>query len=251
MLTVRIIPCLDVKDGQVVKGVRFQNLRDAGSPAELARLYEEQGADELVLLDISATQEGRAARLSTVEAVRRELSIPLTVGGGIQSLHDVQSLLEHGADRVSVNTAAVLRPQLVDEMASRFGTQCTVVAMDVRQETEGRFRVVVRSGTRETERDAQDWAREIESRGAGEILLTSMDRDGTRDGYDLELLRTITSVVAIPVIASGGAAGPEHLVDAVRAGASAVLAASLFHDSDYTVSQVKQSLLQQEVEVRS
>jgi imidazole glycerol-phosphate synthase subunit HisF len=253
MLTRRILPCLDVRDGRVVKGIQFQGLRDAGSPVELARAYQEQGADELVILDVSATPEGRGHQVETVEAVRAILSIPLTVGGGVRVDDDARRLLDAGADKVGVNTAAVVRPEIVGEMARRFGSQCTVVAIDARRSREvprTAWEVVIRSGKENTGRDAVVWAREAADRGAGEILLTSWDRDGTRSGYDLELLEVITKAVDIPVIASGGAAHVGHLIDAFEAGADAVLAASIFHDGELTVTRLKDELATAGVEVR-
>ncbi len=250
MLAHRVIPCLDVDAGRVVKGVRFQGLRDAGDPAERAAAYEAQGADELVLLDVSATPEGRGNALETVRRVRRVLSIPLTVGGGIKALIDAQRLLEAGADKVSVNTAAVSDPSILDAMATAFGSQCTVLAIDAAAKDHGGWEVVVRSGKERTGIDAIDWARAAVSRGVGEILLTSWDRDGTRSGYDLALLTAISQAVTVPVIASGGAAHPAHLADALGAGAAAVLAASIFHDGDYTVGDVKRVLAERGYEVR-
>lgn len=249
MLTARVIPCLDVRDGQVVKGVRFQNLRALGSAREHAAAYEAQGADELVLLDVCATTQGRSTALATVRDVRAELSIPLTVGGGVSSLDDARTLLAAGADKVAVNTAAVQRPQLLAELAATFGRQCTVLALDAARCERG-FEVVVRSGQERTGRDAVAWAREAAARGAGEILLTSWDRDGTRGGYDLELLAAMAAAVNVPIIASGGAAGAPHLLEALRAGASAVLAASIFHDGETTVSDVKGYLATHGIEVR-
>lgn len=250
MLRKRIIPCLDVRDGRVVKGVQFGHLRDAGSPAHLAAEYEAQGADELVLLDISATAEGRAARRETVRAVREVLSIPLTVGGGVRTALDAHELLGAGADRVSVNTAAVERPGLLSELADRFGRQCTVLALDAAGRDAGGWEVVTRSGRRRTGTDAEDWAADAAELGAGEILLTSVDRDGTRAGYDLALIAAIAARVRVPVIASGGAAGIEHMAKAFAAGADAALAASIFHDSDMTVAQAKLGLRALGVEVR-
>jgi imidazoleglycerol phosphate synthase cyclase subunit len=233
----------------VVKGVRFADLRDAGDPAELASLYEEQGADELVLLDVVATPEGRGAQKDTVRRVRERLSIPLTVGGGVRCLDDATQLLEAGADKVGINTAAVEDPTLLEAMARHFGSQCTVLALDAAASPKG-WEVVVRSGRERTGRDAIDWAREAERRGAGEILLTSWDRDGTRSGYDLDLVAAVSGAVRVPVIASGGAARPEHLLAALRAGAQAVLAASIFHDAEYGVGEVKAFLAANGVEVR-
>jgi imidazoleglycerol phosphate synthase cyclase subunit len=249
MLARRIIPCLDVSHGRVVKGVRFQGLRDAGDPAERAALYEAQGADEIVMLDVSATPEGRGHQLETVARVREVLAIPLTVGGGVRSEDDAWRLLEAGADKVSVNSAAVERPALLAEIAARFGRQCCVLAIDAALR-DGRFEVLVKGGREATGRDAVAWAREGEELGAGEILLTSWDRDGTRSGYDLPLIRAVASVVRIPVIASGGADTPEHLVEALEAGADAVLAASIFHDGDRTVAEVKRFLAARGVTVR-
>jgi len=251
MLTSRVIPCLDVKDGRIVKGVRFQGLRDAGDPATQAARYQEEGADELVILDVSATPEGRGNAVETVRQVRAVLSIPLTVGGGVRRIEDAARLLEAGADKVAVNTAAVREPALVGRLAERFGSQCTVVAVDAarRADAEG-WEVVILSGKERTGRCAVAWCREVAALGAGELLLTSWDRDGTRSGYDLELLAAVSAAVTVPVIASGGAAGPEHLVEALQAGASAVLAASIFHDGEHTVDDVKQALAARGVEVR-
>lgn len=248
-LAIRVIPCLDIDAGRVVKGVRFENLRAAGDPVECAALYEEQGADELVLLDVSATPEARASNLETVAAVRSVLSIPLTVGGGVRSVEDARRLLEAGADKVSVNTAAVSRPDLITELKEVFGAQCTVLAVDAAAR-DGGWEVVVRSGKERTGIDAVAWCREGVSRGAGEILLTSLDRDGTGIGYDLGLLEAVCAAVDVPVIASGGGREPEHMVAAIRAGASAVLAASIFHDRVTTVGELKRSLAAAGVEVR-
>ena len=251
MLTARVIPCLDTRDGRVVKGVRFQRLRDAGSPVERAALYEAQGADELVLLDVSATPEGRGHALETVRAVRRALAIPLTVGGGVRAAEHAGALLEAGADKVGVNTAAVLRPELIEEIAARFGSQCAVLALDAAARPDGGgWEVVIRSGGERTGLDAVAWAREAEQRGAGEILLTSWDRDGTRADYDLALLAAVARAVRVPVVASGGADRPEHLVEALRAGADAVLAASIFHDGDLSVAEVKDVLFAHGIAVR-
>ena len=249
MLTARIIPCLDVSHGRVVKGVQFQGLRDAGDPAERAARYEDQGADEIVILDVSATPEARGNQVETVERVRRHLGIPLTVGGGIRTVDDARALLEAGADKVSVNTAAVHRPELLTEIAERFGRQCAVLAIDAAGRGE-RFEVLIKGGREGTGIDAVLWAQEGTSRGAGEILLTSWDRDGTRAGYDLELTRAVADAVRVPVIASGGAATPAHLKQAFDAGAHAVLAASIFHDDDLTVGEVKRALAALGVHVR-
>jgi imidazoleglycerol phosphate synthase cyclase subunit len=241
VLTRRIIPCLDVSHGRVVKGIRFQGLRDAGDPAERAALYEDQGADEIVILDVSATPERRGNQVETTRRVRERLGIPLTVGGGIRALEDAQALLEAGADKVSVNTAAVHRPEILSNIAEHFGRQCTVLAIDAARR-DGRFEVLIKGGREGTGIGAIEWARQAVERGAGEILLTSWDRDGTREGYDLELIRKVADAVRVPVIASGGAAGPEHLKDAFDAGADAVLAASIFHDDELTVADVKRAL---------
>lgn len=252
MLTVRIIPCLDVRDGRVVKGVRFQGLRDAGSPPERAAHYEAQGADELVILDVSATPEGRGTAVETVRAVRAVLSLPLTVGGGVREVAHAAALLDAGADKVSVNTAAVERPAVLAEMAVHFGRQCTVLALDAARRLDGGdgWEVVTHSGKRRTGRNAVEWATEATERGAGEILLTSWDRDGTRDGYDTDLVAAVSSVVTVPVIASGGADSPQHVLDAVRAGADAVLAASIFHYDEHSIGSLKRFLRDNGVEVR-
>lgn len=251
MLTRRIIPCLDCNAGRVVKGIKFQGLRDAGDPATLAHAYELQGADELVLLDVSATPEGRSTQAETVRRVREVLSIPLSVGGGVRSAENARTLLEAGADKVGVNTAAVENPQVIRDIALNFGSQCAVVALDAARRLDGKgWEVVVLSGKKRTGIDAIGWAQRVIEYGAGEILLTSWDRDGTRTGYDLELLRAVTKVVPVPVIASGGAASPRHLVEALEAGADAVLAASIFHDGEYTVGDIKKYLREKGLEVR-
>lgn len=249
MLAARVIPCLDVRGGRVVKGVKFQNLRDAGDPAELARAYADQGADEIVVLDVSATVEERSTALQTVSAVRHVLNIPLTVGGGVRSVEHAEALLEAGADKVGINTAAVGNPALVEQIAERFGAQCTVVAIDAARRGE-EWEAVTRSGANRTGIDVVDWAQEVQRRGAGELLLTSWDQDGTRSGYDLPLLRAVSRAVSIPVIASGGAATAQHLAEALNAGADAVLAASIFHDHDMTVAEVKRQLRALGVAVR-
>ena len=251
MLTSRIIPCLDVRGGRVVKGVQFQNLVDAGDPAELAAAYEAQGADELVMLDVSATPDERRTSLETVRRIREKIAIPLTVGGGLRKVADAGALLEAGADKVSVNTAAVSRPALLDELARHFGCQCTVLAIDaIRNETRS-YSVVTRSGTHRCDLDVVDWSREAEARGAGELLLTSWDRDGSRQGYDCELLSLVSSAVSIPVIASGGANSAKHLFEAFEAGAAAALAASIFHYGDTTIAEVKAYLAQRGMEMRT
>ena len=251
MLTVRIVPCLDVRDGRVVKGVRFAGLRDVGSPAELASAYEAQGADEIVFLDVSATPEGRSTAIETVRSVREVLSIPMTVGGGVRTADDARALLEAGADKVSVNTAAVERPELVSEIAERFGAQCAVVAIDAaRVEGGTEYEIVTRSGKHRTGIEAVGWARKVSELGAGEILLTSFDRDGTRAGYDLDLLGAVSSAVRVPIVASGGVDGAEHLLEGARAGADALLAASIFHDGRATVQDVKRYLAEHDVRIR-
>lgn len=250
MLTRRVIPCLDVADGRVVKGVRFGNLRDAGDPVACAALYESQGADELVILDISATPGARATNRAVIADVRRVLSIPLTVGGGVRCLADAEALLDAGADKVSINTAGVERPDLISELAERVGVQCVVVAVDAARDGAS-WQVVTRSGAHRPGLDAIEWMRSAERLGAGEILLTSWDRDGTRAGYDLDLIASASRSLRIPIIASGGANSAEHLVEALRAGADAVLAASIFHDADLTVAQVKHALALAGQEIRT
>ena len=245
----RIVPCLDVKDGRVVKGVRFQNLRDAGDPAMQAASYEEQGADEIVVLDVGATPESRGNQLETVRAVRARLRIPLTVGGGVRTLQDARELLVAGADKVSVNTAAVSDPPLLSSMAQEFGSQCVVLAIDARRNASS-WEVLVRGGRNGTGYDAVEWAKRGTQGGAGEILLTSWDRDGTRSGCDLELLRAANDAVRVPVIASGGIGTRADVAQAFRAGAEAVLAASIFHDGDDTVAAIKSYLIEEGFVVR-
>ncbi len=249
MLTRRVIPCLDTRDGRVVKGVQFKGLRDAGSPVELAVRYEADGADEIVILDVSATTDERSHALATVRAVRDALGIPLTVGGGVRTVDDATALLDAGADKVGVNTAAFRDPGLLAALANRFGCQCIVLSIDAARNGAG-WTVVVRAGTEGTSRDAVDWASEGAARGAGEILLTSVDRDGTQAGYDVGLVTAVASRVRVPVIASGGARSGADLVDAVRAGADAVLAASIFHDGVTTVGDVKRQMAAAGLEVR-
>ncbi len=247
----RIVPCLDVTAGRVVKGVRFVDLEDAGDPAELAAAYDRAGADEIVFLDITASSEERKILLDVVARTADRVFIPLTVGGGVRSVEDVQELLTHGADKVSVNTAALADPELIAWGAERFGSQCMVLAIDARRRPEGGWEVFSHGGRRPTGRDAVEWAREGERLGAGEILLTSMDRDGTREGYDLELLRAVSSAVRLPVIASGGAGEAEHVYQALTAGgAEAALAASIFHFGELTIAEVKAYLAARGVEVR-
>jgi cyclase len=251
MLAKRIIPCLDVKDGRVVKGVQFVNLRDAGDPVEAAMAYDAQNADELVFLDITASHENRQIMLDVVARTAEGVYMPLTVGGGIRSIDDVRSLLRAGADKVSLNTAAVERPALIGEAAERFGSQCIVIAIDARASGAGTWAVYTHGGRRATGRDAVEWAREATRLGAGEILLTSMDRDGTKDGYDLELTRAIATAVDVPVIASGGAGSLEHLVEGLVDGcADAALAASIFHFGIHTIAEAKAYLRERGVPVR-
>ncbi len=275
MFAKRIIPCLDCKDGRVVKGVQFVNLRDAGDPGDLAEIYNRAGADELVMLDISASREGRATLMETVNRVAQRLFIPLTVGGGVRTLDDARRLLSAGADKVAVNTAAVETPDIISEIAARFGRQAVVVAIDARlakrrklktgnsiletgisprpsdNNSALRWKVLTYGGTRETELDAVEWAAKVESFGAGEILLTSMDADGTQRGFDCELTATISRAVHIPVIASGGAGGPEHFAEVfLRGAADAALAASIFHFAQHTIRSLKEYLFSQGVPVR-
>ncbi len=250
MLAKRIIPCLDVKAGRVVKGIRFIALKDAGDPVEAAKRYEQEGADELVFLDITASAEARFTRVRLARAVAQALFIPFTIGGGIGSLEEIRRLLAAGADKVSINTAAVKNPRLISQAARRFGSQCVVVAIDAKQAGKG-WEVYVHGGRTSTGLDAVAWAREAARRGAGEILLTSMDCDGTKEGYDLPLTRTVARAVSIPVIASGGAGTLRHLVEAFRTGqADAVLAASIFHYREFTVPQAKRYLKKAGVPVR-
>jgi cyclase len=252
MLAKRILPCLDVKAGRVVKGVNFVNLRDAGDPVELAQVYNEAGADELVFLDITATHEDRDVIFDVVYRTAEQVFIPLTVGGGIQSLETIKKLLRAGADKVSINSAAVRQPDLINRASDRFGAQCIVVAIDARRRTEGRgWEVYVRGGRENTKLDAIEWATEVERRGAGELLVTSMDADGTQAGYDLELTQAIAQQVQVPVIASGGAGNCNHILDALTIGqAEAALLASLLHYGQLTVPQIKQHLAAHQVPVR-
>jgi cyclase len=247
----RVIPCLDVDGGRVVKGTNFVGLRDAGDPVELAERYDAEGADELVFLDITATHERRDTIVELARRTADNVFIPFTIGGGIRSVADAQAVLDAGADKVSVNSAAVARPGLIGELAGVFGAQCVVLAIDARARDAGGWEVVVAGGRTPTGRDAVVWAREGVERGAGEILLTSMDRDGTSDGYDLPLTRAVSSAVGVPVIASGGAGELEHLVDALRAGADAALCASIFHFGHYRVAEAKAHLAAAGVAVRA
>ena len=250
-LAKRIIPCLDVDNGRVVKGVRFIDIRDAGDPVEIARRYDEQGADEVIFLDITASSDHRDTMIHIVEAMAAEVFIPLTVGGGIRKVEDVRRMLNAGADKVAFNTAAVARPEVVKEATEHFGSQCIVVAIDAKQIGPGRWEVYTHGGRRPTGLDAVAWARKMTEFGAGEILLTSMDRDGTKDGFDLELTRAVSDAVSIPVIASGGVGNLDHLVEGILAGhADAALAASIFHFGEYTVVQAKQRMAEAGIEVR-
>jgi imidazole glycerol-phosphate synthase subunit HisF len=252
-LAKRIIPCLDVTAGRVVKGVNFVGLRDAGDPVEIARGYDSQGADELAFLDITASSDGRDLILSIIENVAAQVFIPLTVGGGVRSVEDVRRLLNAGADKVSINTAAVQNPQLVAEATARYGSQCIVVAVDAKrvEDAGGRWEVYTHGGRRPTGIDALDWGRRMQQLGAGEILLTSMDRDGTRSGFDLELTRAFSDALDVPVIASGGVGNLDHLVLGIVEGrADAVLAASIFHYGEFTVRQAKEHMARLGIEVR-
>ncbi|HET9660879.1 MAG TPA: imidazole glycerol phosphate synthase subunit HisF [Thermomicrobiales bacterium] len=251
-LTRRVIPCLDVTDGRVVKGIEFVNLRDAGDPVELAAFYDREGADELVFLDITATSDSRGTMIDVIERTADQIFIPLTVGGGVRSTGDIKQLLRAGADKVSINSAALANPGLISEGAEIFGSQCIVVAIDTRRDSEtGKWMVYSHGGRKPTGMDAVAWAAEAARLGAGELLVTSMDRDGTRDGYDLALLEAIGSAVGIPLIASGGAGTLEHLAEGLAPGrADAVLAASMFHFGDFRVQEAKQFLAAQGIPVR-
>jgi cyclase len=251
MLAKRIIPCLDVSAGRVVKGINFVELRDAGDPVEVARRYDEQGADEITFLDITASSDDRNIILHVVEQVAEQVFIPLTVGGGVRTVDDVRRLLNAGADKVSINTAAVTNPQVVADASGKVGSQCIVVAIDAKQVAPGKWEVFTHGGRNRTGLDAIDWARKVASLGAGEILLTSMDRDGTKNGFDLGLTRAVSDAVAIPVIASGGVGNLDHLADGVTEGrADAVLAASIFHFGEHTVREAKELMRARGIEVR-
>ncbi len=251
MLTKRIIPCLDVTAGRVVKGINFVGLQDAGDPVEVAERYNEQGADELTFLDITATSDGRDLILPIIEAVASKVFIPLTVGGGVRATQDVRRLLNAGADKVSMNSSAVANPDLVSDASAHYGSQCIVVAIDAKQTAPKRWEVFTHGGRKGTGIDAIEWAQEVAKRGAGEILLTSMDRDGTKDGFDLELTAAVSKAVTVPVIASGGVGGLQDLVDGIQIGrADAVLAASIFHYGQHSVQEAKQYLAKQGVAVR-
>jgi len=249
-LAKRIIPCLDVTNGRVVKGVNFVELRDAGDPVEIARRYDEQGADELTFLDITASSDNRGLIFHIIEEVASQVFIPLTVGGGVRAVEDVRNLLNAGADKVSINTSAVTNPQLVADASSRFGSQCIVVAIDAKRVGD-HWEVFTHGGRKPTGLDAVEWARKMVGLGAGELLLTSMDRDGTKSGFDLELTRAISDAVEVPIVASGGVGNLQHLVDGVKqGGADAVLAASIFHFGEYSVAQAKQYMADHGIEVR-
>jgi len=249
-LAKRIIPCLDVTAGRVVKGINFVGLRDAGDPVEIARRYDDQSADELTFLDITASSDDRDLLLHVIESVASQVFIPLTVGGGVRKVEDVRRLLNAGADKVSINTSAVENPQLVADAAGRYGSQCIVVAIDAKK-VGGHWEVFTHGGRRSTGLDAVDWARRMQQLGAGEILLTSMDRDGTREGFDIALTKAVSDAVDVPVIASGGVGGLEHLADGVlKGGADAVLAASIFHFGEFTVRQAKEFMADRGIEIR-
>ncbi|PEO52902.1 imidazole glycerol phosphate synthase subunit HisF [Bacillus pseudomycoides] len=251
MLTKRIIPCLDVKGGRVVKGVNFVGLQDVGDPVEIAALYNKAGADEIVFLDITATHEGRKTIIDVVERAASKVFIPLTVGGGIATVQDMYALLRAGADKISLNSAAVRNPNLIEEGVEHFGSQCIVVAIDAREVKENKWNVYVNGGRIDTGIDAVQWAKQIEQLGAGEILLTSMDADGTKDGYDIRLTETISEAVSIPVIASGGCGSAEHIVKVFqKTSVNAALAASIFHYGEATVQEVKRKLQEAKIEVR-
>ncbi len=251
MLAKRIIPCLDVRDGKVVKGVNFVGIREVGDPVECAMEYDQQGADEICFLDITATHEGRRTMVDVVRKTAEHVFVPLTVGGGIGSVEDFREILRAGADKVSVNSAAVKNPELISQAAEIFGSQCVVAAIDAKRDEKGRFKVVVHGGRKDTGLDAVEWAKKCQELGAGEILLTSMDTDGCREGFDLELLRAVCSVVSIPVIASGGCGRLEHFSQVFEeTGADAALAASLFHFRELTVEEVKEHLAEHEIPVR-
>jgi len=254
-LAKRIIPCLDVENGRVVKGVKFENIRDAGDPVEIARRYNEQGADEITFLDITATHEGRDTTLHTVERMASEVFIPLTVGGGVRTVQDIRNLLNAGADKVSINSAAVFTPEFVGEAADRFGSQCIVVAIDAKRVSAAgeppRWEIFTHGGRKPTGLDAVEWAKKMEALGAGEILLTSMDQDGVKSGYDLGVTRAISDAVGVPVIASGGVGNLQHLADGVLlGGADAVLAASIFHFGEFTIAEAKAYMAERGIEVR-
>ena len=251
MLAKRIIPCLDVDKGRVVKGTNFLELVDAGDPIEQAKFYDREGADELIFLDITASSDNRSTMIDVVRRTAEEVSMPFTIGGGIRTTNDIREMLRSGADKVSINTAAVKNPQIINDGAENFGVQCIVVAIDAKKVIDNKWKVFIHGGRTETELDVIEWAQECEERGAGEIMLTSMDRDGTKDGYDIALLKKVTSAVRIPVIASGGAGTLEHLYDAFNdANVDAVLAASIFHFRQFTIKQAKDFLRSKNILVR-
>lgn len=251
MLKKRIIPCLDVKNGRVVKGVNFVNLIDVGDPVDAARAYYDAGCDELVFLDITATHEERDITVEMVRRVADQVFIPFTVGGGIRSVDDMQKMLKAGADKVALNSSAVAKPQLITACAEKFGSQCVVIAIDARKEEDGSWHVYVAGGRKDTGKDLIEWAREVVKRGAGEILLTSMDKDGTKAGFDLEMLNAVAEVVDVPIIASGGAGGIEHMVEVFqKTSATGALAASIFHFGEVTITDTKQAMAQAGIEVR-
>ena len=251
MVAIRVIPCLDVNAGRVVKGTNFVDLRDAGNPVEIAKMYNIEGADEIIFLDITASSDKRAITLDVVKKTAEQVFIPLTVGGGIRTVEDMRTLLKAGADKISINTSAVLNPKLIQDGSRKFGNQCIVVAIDAKKEVdEDSWFVYTHGGRTKTNLNVIKWAQKCVELGAGEILLTSMDKDGTKDGYDLKLVEEVTKVVTVPVIASGGAGKKEHFVDVCKAGASAVLAASLFHFKQLKISDLKQYMKQNNIEVR-
>ncbi|WP_425803505.1 imidazole glycerol phosphate synthase subunit HisF [Desulfitobacterium sp. Sab5] len=251
MLAKRIIPCLDVHRGRVVKGTNFVNLRDAGDPVELAALYDREGADELVFLDITASSEGRETMIDVVRRTAEQVFIPFTIGGGLRTIEDIRQVLRAGADKVSLNTSAVQNPRLVEEGAYAFGSQCIVVAVDARHKQGGGWEVYIHGGRTATGKDVLEWVQEVEQLGAGEILLTSMDRDGTKNGYDLKLTRAVSRAVSLPVIASGGVGNLEHLAEGLTAGeADAALAASIFHYREYSIAEAKRYLEERQIPVR-
>ena len=250
-LAKRIIPCLDVDKGRVVKGVKFEDIRDAGDPVEIARRYDAAGADEITFLDITATHEGRDTTVKTVERMASEVFVPLTVGGGIREIKDIRTMLNAGADKVSINSAAIVRPDFVKEAADKFGAQCIVIAIDAKKVAEGRWEIFTHGGRKSTGIDAVEWAKRMTRYGAGEVLLTSMDADGTKAGYDLALVRAISDAVSVPVIAAGGVGNLQHLADGILLGhADAVLAASIFHFGEYTIPEAKKYLQERGIEMR-
>ena len=250
-LAKRIIPCLDVDKGRVVKGVKFEDIRDAGDPVEIARRYDAAGADEITFLDITATHEGRDTTVKTVERMASEVFVPLTVGGGIREIKDIRTMLNAGADKVSINSAAIVRPDFVKEAADKFGAQCIVIAIDAKKVAEGRWEIFTHGGRKSTGIDAVEWAKRMTRYGAGEVLLTSMDADGTKAGYDLALVRAISDAVSVPVIASGGVGNLQHLADGILLGhADAVLAARIFHFGEYTIPEAKKYLQERGIEMR-